>query len=139
MSIFGLVSGTVQGSPATRTTSKGRPWVTLTVKAQGGEGSAFVSVAVFDPDLVEVAGGLSEGESVAAQGRLELRAWTGRDGTERTGLSITASQLMRLEKAERRKRAPKPSPNAAQQDIPGADPFGLDAGNLDDVLPPARH
>lgn len=139
MSVFGLVTGTVQGSPATRSTSKGRPWVSLSIKAQGGEGSAFVSVAVFDSDLVALAEGLTDGETVTAQGRLELRAWTGRDGTERSGLSITASQLMRLEKAPQRKRGPKAKAPPVQQEIPGADPFGPGAGDLDDVLPRAAH
>jgi single-stranded DNA-binding protein len=34
--------------------------------------------------------GLAKGVEVYVEGRLSLNTWTGKDGTQRTGLSVTA-------------------------------------------------
>jgi single-stranded DNA-binding protein len=130
MTIQALATGTVSTPPTSRTTAAGRPWATFTLRVQaGGSSSSFVSVAVFAPDLVDAVLALAEGAAISVQGRLELREWTGRDGQSRTGLSITASELMALKAPEPRQRASKPA--VAPREVP----FGPEAGDLDSVLP----
>jgi single-stranded DNA-binding protein len=136
VTILALASGSVSGSPVARSTGSGKPFATFSLRAQAGEGSAFVSVAVFDSEIVGTALALSEGDAVSVTGRLELRTWRGRDGEERTGLSVTATQLLRLDGAEPKKRAPKPK--AAPRPAAEVDPFGPVAGDLDAVLPNPR-
>jgi single-strand DNA-binding protein len=131
VTIHALATGSVSQPPTRRTTAKGNPWATFSIRVQTGEGSTFVNVAVFDAGLVDQALLLTEGAAVSVQGKLELRTWQGRDGQERTGLSVTASQIMALTKPEPRRRTTK-----AHQASPAApDDFGDGAGDLDDVLP----
>jgi single-stranded DNA-binding protein len=132
MTIHALVTGTVSTAPTRRTTSKGNAWATFSIRVQAGEGSTFVNVAVFDSQLVDQVLEFTEGAAVSVTGKLELRTWQGRDGQERTGLSITASQLMVLV-AESRKRTRKPANATSVQRE--AEPFGPVAGDLDDALP----
>jgi single-stranded DNA-binding protein len=51
--------------------------------------------AVFEEKARALAG-LAKGVEVYLEGRLSMNAWTGRDGAERTGLSVTAWQVMAL-------------------------------------------
>ena len=136
MTILALASGTVSGTPVARSTGAGRAFATLSLRTQAGEGSAFVSVAVFESDLVELVLSLSEGDAVSVTGRLELRTWKGRDSQERTGLSVIASQLLRLDRQAPTRRPTKQKPSPAGS--AGADPFGPEAGDLDGVLPDRR-
>lgn len=133
MTILALVSGTVSGTPVARSTGAGKAFATFSLRTQAGEGSAFVSVAVFEPELVELALSLSEGDAVSVTGRLELRTWKGRDSQERMGLSVTASQLLLLDRPEPTRRPTRRQPPPAVS--MGADPFGPEAAFLDDVLP----
>jgi single-stranded DNA-binding protein len=58
----------------------------------GGDGSALVSIVAFG-SAAERLLSLSKGAAVAASGRAELKSWTAKDGTGRTGLSIVASEI----------------------------------------------
>lgn len=109
--------------------------MTLSIRIPAGEASSFVSIAVFDSGLVEAAQALGEGDAVSVTGRLELRTWTGKDGGERSGISITASKLERLEPPASKRKAPKTAPERPRRPDPEGDPFDADAGNLDAVLP----
>jgi hypothetical protein len=55
---------------------------------EGGE-PTWVSVAVSE-EKARVLTGLAKGVEVYVEGRLSLNTWTGRDGAERTGLSVSA-------------------------------------------------
>lgn len=124
--IFALATGTVSQVPTRRTTTKGNPFATFSIKAQTGDGSGFVSIAVFDSELVPTALALADGDAVSVTGRLELRTWQGRDGQERAGLGITATRLIPLTKPEPRKKT-----SATRDKAVEAEPFGSDASNLD--------
>jgi single-stranded DNA-binding protein len=69
-----------------------------------GEGDevTWVWVAVFEEKARALAG-IAKGVEVYGEGRLSLNAWTGRDGAERTGLSVSAWQVMPLGQIGRRK------------------------------------
>ncbi len=140
MTILALAAGTVTGAPAARTTSAGKPWASLKL-ATGDQGLAgYVSVSAFAPDAVEALLALPDGAPVSVQGRLEVRTWTGRDQVERQGLSIVATAVMALEAPSQKAQTNKPPRKSAMPpaDPPEADPFGSEAGYLDDVLPPVR-
>lgn len=129
--ILALCTGTVSQAPTRRSTAKGNTFATFSVKGQAGDGNGFVSVAVFDQDVVPTALALAEGDAVSVTGRLDLRTWQGRDGQERTGISITATKLVVLTKPEPRRR------KAASQSDRQPEPFGAEAGDLDGHLPEA--
>jgi single-stranded DNA-binding protein len=68
-----------------------------------GEGDevTWVSVSVFEEKARTLAG-LAKGVEVYVEGRLSLNTWTGRDGAERTGLSVSAWQVTPLGQIGRR-------------------------------------
>lgn len=140
MTIHALVSGTVSGVPIARTTAAGKPWASLKL-ATGDQGLAgYVSVSAFSSDAVEALLAIPDGSPVSVQGRLEVRTWAGRDQVERQGLSLVATAVMALEAAppKRRTTAPALKSGRPPTPLPEPDPFGSEAGYLDDDLPPDR-
>jgi single-strand DNA-binding protein len=72
-----------------RRSDSGKDWCRLSVGVGEGDEVTWVSVAVFEEKARALAG-LAKGAEVYVEGRLSLNAWTGRDGAERTGLSVAA-------------------------------------------------
>jgi single-strand DNA-binding protein len=56
---------------------------------------------------------LGKGSPVYVEGELTLRAYTGRDGKERTSADVNVSRLAMLGSAEDRARGPQEAPGAA--------------------------
>ena len=75
-----------------RTSAAGKDWCRLSVSVGEGDAVTWVSVAVFEEKARALAG-LAKGIEVYVEGRLSLNAWTGRDGAERTGLSVSAWRI----------------------------------------------
>lgn len=87
---------------------------------QAKTATQWVSVAYFHSDAHELAGRLSKGHEIYAEGRLSLRSWE-KDGITRTGLDLSAWRVeplgeigKRRRTRERRDRAPSTSTAAAQ-------------------------
>jgi single-strand DNA-binding protein len=95
-----------------RTTKQGKPWLSfsLALDTEGEEDAAitWVRVAYFDEDAGSLA--LQKGVEVYCEGRLRLDTWTGKDGLERTGLSVVAWRIVPLGQIGRN----WPSKNAGQ-------------------------
>ena len=72
-----------------RTSAAGKDWCRLSVGVGESEEVTWVSVAVFEEKALALAG-LAKGAEVYVEGRLSLSAWTGKDGQQRTGLSVSA-------------------------------------------------
>lgn len=101
-----LVQGTLNAEPVRRTSSAGKPFATANVRAPAeGDEAVLCSVIAFDANAVEALLRLGKGDAVALAGTAKLSHWTSKDGTERTGLSITASKVMSAYLATKKRRA----------------------------------
>lgn len=102
--IGAVVSGSLVGDPVQRTTSAGKMFVTATLRVPAGEDAVFISVAAFEPLAAERLAKMRKGGNVAACGVLEQTHWTGKDGAERTGWRLTASEVLTAYGATKRRR-----------------------------------
>lgn len=122
--IAGLVSGTLARDPETRTSASGKSYATGSIRSGSGDDAVFVSLIAFG-EQAERLTGLCKGDAVSAGGRMELKSWTGRDGSERHGLSLVANEIAAARPRPRRRS------NGASQQQPARD----DRPPLDDPLP----
>jgi single-stranded DNA-binding protein len=112
-----------------RRSEGGKDWCRLSVGVGEGDEVTWVSVSVFQERTRELAG-LAKGAEVYVEGRLSLNAWTGKDGQQRTGLSVTAWQMIALGQIGRRKpkvqsRDEYERPRDEQDAVPFDDPLRL--------------
>jgi single stranded DNA-binding protein len=72
-----------------RRTATGKDWCRLSVGVGEGDEVTWVSVVVFE-EKAKVLERTPKGVEVYVEGRISLNTWTGKDGQQRTGLSVTA-------------------------------------------------
>lgn len=103
--IGAVVSGTLVGDPIARQTREGKSFVTVTLRVPAGEDALFIGVAAFDERAAERLARMRRGGTVAACGVLEQNTWTAKDGSERTGWRLTASEVLTAYAATKKRRA----------------------------------
>lgn len=103
--IGALVSGTLIADPVGRSTREGKPFTTATLRVPAGEDAVFVGVAAFNTDAAERLAQMRKGGAASAVGVLEQTTWTGKDGTERTGWRLTASEVLTAYAATKKRRS----------------------------------
>lgn len=103
--IGAVVSGTLVGDPVERVTREGKAFTTASLRVPAGEDAVFVGVAAFNPVAAGRLAQMRKGGAVAAVGVLEQTTWTGKDGNERTGWRLTASEVLTGYAATRKRRA----------------------------------
>ncbi|MCO5099220.1 MAG: single-stranded DNA-binding protein [Rhodocyclaceae bacterium] len=103
--IGALVSGTLVADPVERSTREGKPFTTATLRVPAGEDAIFIGVAAFDPVAAGRLAQMRKGGMAAAAGLLEQTTWTGKDGAERTGWRLTASEILTAYAATRKRRS----------------------------------
>ena len=101
MSFFVLISGTLAADPQARISSNGKPYAIGSIRAGDGDDAVFVSWIAFNEHVKRLVD-LGKGDALAIGGRARLTCWTGKDGRERHGLSVT------VETVAAAKPAPKP-------------------------------
>ena len=102
--ISALVTGDLIAEPVQRTTQAGKSFVTATVRVAAGADALLVGVAAFDATAAARLGQMHKGGTIAACGVLEQNTWTARDGTERTGWRLTASEVLTAYAATKKRR-----------------------------------
>jgi single-stranded DNA-binding protein len=133
MSITALVAGKLIADPERRTGQSGKAYVLAKVAAHDGEADSLVSVMAFGSAADQLAA-LGKGDAVAINGRAKVNTWSGRDGTTKAGLSVTADAVLSAYSLKRKRQAvadasaPKPQAAHATQAAERADEFG-DAGD----------
>jgi single-stranded DNA-binding protein len=91
MSLHVLCSGTLHADPVWRTTAAGKAYATCRMRVPCEDAdSLLVSVVAFSKPAVEALLAHGRGDAIAVTGRAGIKAWTGKDGQERHGLSIVA-------------------------------------------------
>ncbi len=136
MSISALVTGKIIATPEQRTGASGKPYVRATMAAHDGEADSLVSVIAFG-SAAEQLGALAKGDTIAIQGRAKVSTWTGRDGTAKAGLSVTADVVLTAYQLKQKRKAlapataeiptPPPAPDHGSEFGEGPDPW-LDGG-----------
>jgi single-stranded DNA-binding protein len=105
-----LVLGTLISDPVRRTTKTGNPFGTGTLRVATEDGeSVLASIAAFG-DMAQPLLAHHQGSTLSVAGKARLTSWTGKDGAEKHGISITVTELAsaaaaRRADAERRKGA----------------------------------
>jgi hypothetical protein len=111
MTFHALISGILTADPQQRIGAKG-PFTTATIRAAGSESDPiFASAIPFGPETTLLLG-FTKGDAIEIGGRAKLNTWTGRDGTEKHGISITVSTIASATPAPRTRTRPaarKPS------------------------------
>jgi len=131
VSITDLVTGKLIAAPEQRTGSSGKPYVRATLGAHDGEADSLVSVIAFG-SAAEQLGALAKGDTIAIQGRAKVSTWTGRDGTAKAGLSVTADVVLTAYALKQRRKALAPAAPEAPAPRLSAD----HGGDVDDGPPP---
>jgi len=103
--IGAVVTGTLVADPVERQTREGKPFMTATLRVPAGEDALFIGVAAFDERAAERLARMSKGGTVAACGVLEQNTWTAKDGSERTGWRLTASEILTAYGATKKRRS----------------------------------
>ena len=111
--IRALLTGQLYGDPQARTSQAGKPFATAKVRADGKDGKAlWISVVAFG-DLADRLLTMKANNALALSGKLEVSAYTAKDGTPAAGLSVVADELAALKAKPR----PKAEPAQAQQPV----------------------
>jgi single-strand DNA-binding protein len=83
--------GTLAADPETKTYgSESKPMATFRIGVGEKDATQWVGVAVFTEDAHEKVRGLQKGARVYVEGRIKLEQWTGKDGTAKAGLKVSA-------------------------------------------------
>lgn len=101
--IAALIHGDLVADPVERTTAKGAPFTTATVRVAAGAEALFIGLACFDATGCERLAKLRKGATVAAAGTLEATEWTTKGGETRKGWRLTASELLTVYAARKRR------------------------------------
>ena len=118
--IRALLTGILYGEPQARTSQAGKSFTTAKVKADGKDGAVlWISIVAFN-DLADRLLTLKANNAVALSGKLEVSAYTAKDGTPAAGLSVVVDELAALKAKPRPKPSPAPAPVAAgfDDDLP---------------------
>lgn len=103
--IAALVQGTLASDPQQRTTRTGNPYWTANLRVPAGDEAIFVGLSSFSEDAGARLVQLHKGAEIAAVGTLEATTWTDKTGSERKGWRLTASEILTVYAAAKRRRA----------------------------------
>jgi single-stranded DNA-binding protein len=101
-----------------RVSKNGKPWTRLRVGFGKGEGVIWLSVACFGR-AAQTAAELKKGDKVYLEGQdLKQDTWRGRDGAERSGLSVTSFMVEQTHMIGRRGRRERESDDSPADESP---------------------
>ena len=131
-----LVSGKLFRDPQVRMGQSGKPFTTalIRVPVENGEESMLVSTIAFG-EVGEKLGQLKSGDAVSLAGSAKLSSWE-KDGELKHGLSVTASAILSVHDA--RKRRETKGPSTSSRSASPEPPRGRDGGDtpdFDDEIP----
>ena len=105
MSLHVLAQGSLAADPQERASSAGKPFVTCLLRVLvDGEESMLASLIAFDTSAVKALMQLHKGDPVSVAGMGKPTQWTGRDGVEKRGMSVTVQAVLSIYQARKRKR-----------------------------------
>jgi hypothetical protein len=121
-----LASGRLAASPEVRMGRSGKPFTLARLVCLGESGEVAVLVIAFG-ETGEHLATIPKGVSISVTGRAKLTRWTAKDGTDRTGLSVTADAMLYAPPpACRLPQRPTFDPEVDAEDDRDPDDFDLD-------------
>lgn len=106
--IEALISGKLMGTPSQRTGRNGNPFTVANVRVPTGDGAVFCHVIAFSDSARLALLALADGDAVALAGSLKVGTWQAKDGTHHPSLDMTASQVLTVYHAARKRKAMQP-------------------------------
>lgn len=102
--IEALIQGQIVGEPQKRQTRDGKAFYTVLLRVSAGDGDAlFVSLTTFSETAGDRLAALSIGASLSAVGAFEQYQYQAKDGTDRNGWRLTATEVMSVYQARKRR------------------------------------
>lgn len=115
-----LLTGNLYGEPQARTSKSGSTFATAKVRADGKDGAVlWISIVAFN-EVADRLLTLPANAAVALSGKLEVSAYTAKNGEPAAGLSVVVDELATLKAKPRPRPAVAPQPVAAgfNDDLP---------------------
>lgn len=106
--IAALVIGELTADPVARTSVNGNHFATANLRVPAGDAAQFIGLAAFDRTAAEKLLRLKKGDACAATGTLTANVWTDREGNECSGWRITATAILTIYEATKRRKAEAP-------------------------------
>ena len=139
--IRALITGSLYGPPASRTSQAGKDFTTAKLRADGKDGATVWTSLVAFGELAERLATLPAGAALSVSGKAELSAWLDKNGEPKAGLSLVVDELAALKGKPRPPQGTGDAPHVRQ--CQGSHPrpqrptrAPVDAGlNFDDDLP----
>jgi single-stranded DNA-binding protein len=128
MSVFVHVSGALGKQPQQRTSKRGTPYLTASLRVPAGNEIEWWDLLVFNEGAQAEMLRLNPGEKLSAQGVLKIEIYRGGDGEPRISRTIIADAVLALRPAPRERKS-KSDPRRAS--APATAP------EFDDGLPEA--
>ncbi len=104
--IRGLVTGVLHDTPAVQTSKNGNTFATAKLKDDSEAPPAWYSLVAFG-ELSDTLSKLTKGDSVAVSGKMGLKIYTGKDGTDRIAVDVVADQILTLKRKKKKPAVPK--------------------------------
>jgi len=95
--------------------SSGKAWGTVRAVVGSGDTEQWVQIVTFGEGAHALLEGLQKGARVYVEGKIKLDTYTGKDGTPRSGLKVSASKIERLGEIGMRKPGVKSQGDGARQ------------------------
>jgi single-strand DNA-binding protein len=86
---FGMLGADAEA----KTSAGGRQYLRCRVRVGEGDAGQWVSVMVFDEEMIGSAEKLTKGSRIYLEGTIRLDEWDGRDGQRKHGLTIMANHI----------------------------------------------
>lgn len=139
--IRALIAGALWRDPEAKTSQRGQPYTTFSLKIADGSGTGFVRATAFSESVRQELADLRAGDSVSVAGALEVDVYKPAGGEARPSVSMIVDRALglRKEKRERAKASPQsdhaPGERGMRPDAPEP-PVSVGVGRLpDDDIP----
>ncbi len=123
--IRALVSGVLHEAPKARTSASGKPFATAKLRADGKDGATVWCSLIAFGEQGERLVSLPAGAALSVSGRVEVSAWSDKQGEPKAGLSLVVEEMATL------KAKPKPRDEGRQSR--GSARRAEPAGDFDDM------
>jgi single-strand DNA-binding protein len=105
--------GRAGADPELRTSQAGKPWLRFNVAVGQEDAIQWVQVACFGERAEQLAGIIQKGDRIYVEGSVKLNTWVGKEGEQRSGLSVAAWKAEKLGQIGRNRPPATKQPNSA--------------------------
>ena len=107
--------GRVGTDPELRTSQAGKPWLRFNVAVGQENAIQWVQVACFGERAAQLAGMIRKGDRIYVEGSVKLNTWVGKEGEQRSGLSVAVWKAEKLGQIGRNRPPTSKQPSSAHK------------------------